>query len=255
MNGVEAGIFLLDFARQLRRKNPDVPEIYFALLDAAGISPTLILNQNAKLKREEAGSVSKSKRQKLQRPYTQGGAAYGSLHNLVKASSLSVWKMKRFLHSKPSYKKFTIATRKFKRMKAFAGFKNEIWCKDLAYVDELAKQIDGVKSLLVRQELFDRTVDARGMKKRDSKETVCAFLTMITKKNHPKKVESTKEKNLPDRFRNYAKLNEFKLVLQWMRLRLHLMNVQHDPWKLYFTVTWKTVDSSTFKNWLNSLQQ
>ena len=28
----------------------EVPDIYFTLLDAAGISPTLILNQNAKAK-------------------------------------------------------------------------------------------------------------------------------------------------------------------------------------------------------------
>ena len=54
LDGVETGIFLSDFAQQLRRKNADVPDIYFTLLDAAGISPTLILNQNAKAK--ERGS-------------------------------------------------------------------------------------------------------------------------------------------------------------------------------------------------------
>ena len=54
LDGVETGIFLSDFAQQLRRKNADVPDIYFNLLDAAGISPTLILNQNAKAK--ERGS-------------------------------------------------------------------------------------------------------------------------------------------------------------------------------------------------------
>ena len=48
LDGVETGIFLSDFAQQLRRKNAYVPDIYFTLLDAAGISPTLILNQNAK---------------------------------------------------------------------------------------------------------------------------------------------------------------------------------------------------------------
>ena len=112
-----------------------------------------------KLKREEAGSFSKSERQKLQRLYTQGGAAYGSVRNLVKASSLSVSKVRQFLHSKPSYTKFTLATRKFKRMKAFARFRNEIWCMDLAYNDKLAKDNNGVKYLLVGQDLFDRTVD------------------------------------------------------------------------------------------------
>ena len=86
--------------------------------------------------------------------------------------------MRKFLHSKPSYTKFTLATRKFKRMKAFARFKNEIWCMDLVYVDKLAKDKNGVKYLLVRQDLFDGTVDAKTMKTKDSKQTVRAFLTM-----------------------------------------------------------------------------
>ena len=140
-----------------------------------------------KPKTGEAGSLSKSESQKLQRLYTQGGAAYGSVRNLVKASNLSVSKMRQFLHSKPSYTKFTLATRKFKRMKAFARFKNEIWCMDLADVDKLAKDNNDVNYLLVRQDLFDRTVDAKGMKSKDSKETVRAFLSMVTKKNRPKK--------------------------------------------------------------------
>ena len=54
LDGVETGISLLDFAQQLRRKNAEVPDIYFTLLDAAGILPTPILNQNAKAK--ERGS-------------------------------------------------------------------------------------------------------------------------------------------------------------------------------------------------------
>ena len=87
------------------------------------------------------------------------------------------------MHSNSSYTIFTLATRKFKHMKAFARFKNEIWCMDLAYVDKLAKDNNGVKYLLVRQDLFDRTVDAKGRKTKDSKETVRAYLTMITKKN------------------------------------------------------------------------
>ena len=107
------------------------------------------------------------------------------MRNLVKASNLSVSKVRQFLHSKPSYTKFALATRKFKRTKAFARFKNEIWCMDLAYVDKLAKDNDGVKYLLFRQDPFDRTVDAKEMESKDSKETVRAFLSMITKKNRP----------------------------------------------------------------------
>ena len=139
-----------------------------------------------KLRREEAGFLSKSERQKLQRLYKQGGAVYGSMRNLVKASNLSVSKLRQFLHSKPSYTKSTLATRRFKQMKAFARFKNEIWCMDLAYVDKLAKDNNGVEYLLVRQDLFDRTVYAKGMKTKDSKETVRSFSTILTKKSRPK---------------------------------------------------------------------
>ena len=73
-------------------------------------------------------------------------------------------------------------------MRAFAGFKDEIWCMDLAYVGKLAKDNIGVKFLLVRQDLFDRKVDEKGMKTKDSKETVRAFSKIITKKYRPKKI-------------------------------------------------------------------
>ena len=139
-----------------------------------------------KLKRKEAGSLSKSERQKLQKLFTQGAADNRPVRNLVKTSNLSVSKVRQFLHSKTSYTKFTLATRKFKRMKAFAAFNNEIWCMGLAYVDKLAKDNNGVKYLLVRQDMFDRTVDAKGMKTKDSKEAVRVFLSMITEKLAPK---------------------------------------------------------------------
>ena len=50
----------------------------------------------------------------------------------------------------------------------------------------MAKDSNGVKYLLVRQDLFDRTVDAKGMKTKDSKETVKTFSKMSSKKNRPK---------------------------------------------------------------------
>ena len=96
----------------------------------------------------------------------------------MKASALPVSRVRQFSDSKPSDTKFTLATRKRKRMKAFARFKNEIWCMDLAYVDKLPNDKNGVKYLLV---LFDRTRDATGVKTKDCEETVCAFLNMITK--------------------------------------------------------------------------
>ena len=102
---------------------------------------------------------------------------------MAKASILPASKVGQFLHSKDSYTKFTLAARKFKRLRAFARFINEIECMDLAYVDKLAKENNGVKHLLVRQDLFDRTVNAKGIKTKDSAETVKAFSSMITKSN------------------------------------------------------------------------
>ena len=72
-------------------------------------------------------------------------------------------------------------------MRAFARFRNGIWCLDLAYLDKLAKENNSVKYLLVRQDLFDRTLNAKGMKTKDSHETVKAFSSLFTKRNRPKK--------------------------------------------------------------------
>ena len=57
---------------------------------------------------------------------------------------------------------------------------------DLAYVDKLTEMNNGVKFSLVRQDLFDRTVNAKEMKTKDSQETVKAFSSMITKRNRTK---------------------------------------------------------------------
>ena len=57
-----------------------------------------------------------------------------------------------------------------------------------AYVDKIARDNKGAKYLIVRQHLFDRTVDAKGRKTKDSKETVRAFLTLIKEKIRPTEI-------------------------------------------------------------------
>ena len=157
-----------------------------------------------KLKIEKAGSLSKYERQKLQRLYTQGAAAYGSVRNLAKASRLPVSKVRQFLHSKASYTKFTLAAGKFKRLRAFVTFRKEICCMDFAYVDKLANENNGVKYLLVRQDLFDRTVNVKRMKTKDSRETVKAFSSMITKRSRPKKIWVDKGTELAGAFKKFC---------------------------------------------------
>ena len=75
--------------------------------------------------------------------------------------------------------KHTLATRIFKRTKVFASFRNEVWRMDLEHVYKLAKDNNGVFYLLVRQDLFDRTVDSKRMKTKGSKKMVRTFWTMI----------------------------------------------------------------------------
>ena len=50
LDEVETGVLISDFTQHLHRKNADVPDIYFTLLDAAGLSPSLVFNQNVKAK-------------------------------------------------------------------------------------------------------------------------------------------------------------------------------------------------------------
>ena len=173
-----------------------------------------MLTRLPKLKIEEAGSLSKYERQKLRRLYTQGAAAYGSVRNMAKASRLPVSKVGQFLHAKDSYTKFTLVARQFKRMRAFARFRNEIWCTDLAYVDKMGKDNNGVKFLIVRQDLFDRTANAKGMKTRDSHETLKAFSSMITKKKRPKNFGLTREPNLLELLKSFVLLRGYKSTLQ-----------------------------------------
>ena len=90
-------------------------------------------------------------------------------------------------------------------MKAFARFKNEIWCTDLAYVDKLAKDNNGVKYLPVPQDVFDRTVDAKSLETKGSNETARAFLSMITKTNSAKKIWVDKGTEFAGVFKNLCK--------------------------------------------------
>ena len=97
-----------------------------------------------------------------------------------------------------------MATRKLKRMRAFARLRKESWCMDLAYVDKLAKKNNCGKYLLVRQDLLDRTLNAKGMKTIDSQETVKAFSSMIKKKNGPKKIWVDKGTDYSGAFKKFC---------------------------------------------------
>ena len=211
LDGIETGVLLSDFAQQLRRKIADVPDLYFTLLDAVGIALSVVLNKNARSKKEEGGPLSKNECQKLQRMYTHDSPAFGSVRKLVKTSNLSVSNVRQFLHSKPSNTKLTPAARKLKKMKAFARFKNETRCIDLAYVDKLHHDNNGQKYLLVPRSMFDGTVDAKEMKPKVSTETARSFLTLIIKKNRSKKLWIDKGTQFAGKFKKFYKASRLQI--------------------------------------------
>ena len=48
LDGMKTGLLLSHFGQQLRRTNAEKSDLYFVLLNSAGVSPPLVLNHNAK---------------------------------------------------------------------------------------------------------------------------------------------------------------------------------------------------------------
>ena len=170
---------------------------------------------------------------------------------LAKAAKLSPSEVREFLQSKTSYTRLTQATRKFESMRACERFKDENWCVDLAYVDKLAKDNNGVKYLLVHQGLFDRTVDAKVMKTKDSKGTVKTFSKMNTKKNKPKKIWVKQGTEFAGEFETFCSPEGMKeFTIQWMRRKQHLKNVYYAHSNRFCIAKWRFMGKATIINYL-----
>ena len=102
--------------------------------------------------------------------------------------------------------------------------------------------------------MFDRSVDANGMRTNDSKETVRAFSTMLTKKNPPENFGVDKGTEFAGEFEKLCKADGIRIYSTMSDTMAAFAERTNGPWKKYFTVTWKTMDTSTFTIWLNSLQ-
>ena len=154
--------------------------------------------------RLDHGSLSLSDRIKLSRLYRQGRAAYGSIANLTNESKLPRKKILEFLHSRPAYTKYKKFKRKFKRLKASARFKNDIWCIDLAQVDKLATWNDNVRYLLVAVDVFSRFVRVKTMLNKSADEAKKAFSKMLVSGVRPNKVWIDRGTEFAGSFKNYC---------------------------------------------------
>ena len=92
------------------------------------------------------------------------------------------------------------------------------------------------------------------MKTKESEETVCAFLTMITQKKRLKNFWIDKETEFAGEFKklcnagriqNYSTISKSKAAFAERTMRSLKKN---------FTSIWKRMDTSTLTNWLNSLK-
>ena len=54
LDGIETGVLLKVFALRLRRKNVPIPDFYFTLLDAASVTPNLVVDSHSKGKEKGA---------------------------------------------------------------------------------------------------------------------------------------------------------------------------------------------------------
>ena len=85
---------------------------------------------------------------------------------------------------------------------------------NLAYVHKLANNNNGIKYLLVRQDVFDTTVDAKRLKtKRFQRNGSCIF-DKDYKKNQPKKFWVDKGTEFAGQLEKLSKLKEYNFPLQ-----------------------------------------
>ena len=117
----------------------------------------------------------------MNRVYSSSRAAYGSIQNLSKASGLSK-ERRKFLQTKISYTKFGPVITRFRRLQAFSKYINEIWCLNLAFLDKLASQNNGVKYLLFAVDIISRFFRVQTRKTEYVKDTSQAFRKTISRK-------------------------------------------------------------------------
>ena len=137
----------------------------------------------------------------------------------------------------------------------FAWFRYNIWCMDMAYVDEVAKENKGVIYLLVCQDLFDGTKNAKGLKTKDSQETIRDLLTRITKKNWLKEKGSPKDQNLPKSWKKICKAGKKQCYTTTIETKAAFPERTIGSLKKYFAVIWKILATNTIINHLNTSRQ
>lgn len=97
----------------------------------------------------------------------------------MQSSGLSRRKVKEYLHSSSTYTRYRTAAEKFPRLKTKTLGINHIWSLDIAYMDKLAKQNNGMKYLLIAVDILSRFTRVAPMRGKTAPHTKKAFETML----------------------------------------------------------------------------
>ena len=159
--------------------------------------------QKKKSNQPAPGRITSYQVKQLDKLYTKGSAAFGSIANLKTASGFTRGKIVRYLQSKAPYTKYRQFRKIFPRLKAVAYRINEIWSVDVAYMDKVAQHNNGVKYLLVAVDVLSRYLRVQPMKALYAKDAVEAFKKMI-KKKQPEKVWTDKGSEFKGDFKKFC---------------------------------------------------
>ena len=128
------------FCSTTASKNADDPNKKLISLDAAGRSPTLVLNQNTKTQRKgKRGPFGYLNGRKCRKILHSSCCCLWTCAQFIKGQQSDSIKCQTVFTCKFFHTKFSLGTRSFEKMKAFARIKTEKWCIHFAFVDKLVK--------------------------------------------------------------------------------------------------------------------
>ena len=94
--------------------------------------------------------------------------------------------IKQWAETNLSYSLHKPFRRNFKRNKIYAPEIDSLWEADLAFVQDVAKENDGVNYLLVVIDVFSKFLCVRPMKNKSSRSLLQSFDSILVRKENPK---------------------------------------------------------------------
>ena len=116
------------------------------------------------------------------------------LYRIVKKEFPSITRneIKQWAETNLSYSLHKPSWRNFKRIKTHAPEIDSLWEADLTFVQDVAKENDGVNYLLVVIVVFCKFLLVRPMKKKSARSLVQAFHSILSEKRKPEKLRTDK---------------------------------------------------------------